>query len=132
MEWTDTTVAYPRETCVHELFEQQVERTPDAVAVVFEDQELTYRELNERANQLAHYLRSRGVGPGTLVGLCLDRSLDLVVGILGILKAGGAYVPLDAEYPPPRLEFMLADAQWGSSSRSSGCWSAFRLPTARS
>ena len=110
--WSGTTRPpdYPREKCVHELFEEQVERTPDAVAVVFEDQELTYRELNERANQLAHHLRRLGVGPETLVGLCLERSPELVVGILGILKAGGAYLPLDADYPPQRLEFMLTDA----------------------
>ena len=110
VQWNDTTVDYPRDGCVHHLFEEQVERTPGAVAVVFEGQELTYRELNERANQLAHHLRSRGVGPETLVGLCLERSPELVIGILGILKAGGAYVPLDADYPPQRLEFMLGDA----------------------
>ena len=102
---------YPRDQCVHQLFEAQVERTPAAVAVVCAGQQLTYRELNERANQLAHHLRSLGVGPETLVGLCLERSLELVVGILGILKAGGAYVPLDADYPHQRLEFMLTDAQ---------------------
>jgi amino acid adenylation domain-containing protein len=110
-EWNDTAVEYPRDQCVHQRFEQQVERTPDAVAVVFQDQQFTYRELNRRSNQLAHCLRSLGVGPETLVGLCLERSVDLVVGILGILKAGGAYVPLDADYPRSRLEFMLADAQ---------------------
>ena len=110
VEWNDTAVDYPSDKCVHQLFEEQVERTPDAVAVVFEDQELTYRELNERANQLAHHLMARGVGPETLVGLCLERSAELVVGILGILKAGGAYVPLDADYPTQRLEFMLGDA----------------------
>ena len=110
VEWNDTAIEYPREKCVHELFEEQVERTPDAVAVIFEEQELTYRELNERANQLAHHLIALGVGPETLVGLCLERSPELVVGILGILKAGGAYVPLDADYPPQRLEFMLRDS----------------------
>ena len=110
VEWNDTAADHPRDKCVHELFEEQVERTPDAVAVIFEEQELTYRELNERANQLAHHLIALGVGPETLVGLCLERSPELVVGILGILKAGGAYVPLDADYPPQRLEFMLQDA----------------------
>lgn len=111
VEWNDTATDYPRERCVHELFEQQVERTPDAVAVVFEDRERTYRELNEPANRLAHYLRRLGVGPDSLVGLCLNRSVELVVAILGILKAGGAYVPLDANFPPQRLGFMLSDAQ---------------------
>jgi amino acid adenylation domain-containing protein len=110
IEWNDTAVDYPRDKCVHELFEEQVERTPDSVAVVFEDQQLTYRQLNERANQLAHHLVALGVGPETLVGLCLERSQELVVGILGILKAGGAYVPLDVALPPRRLEFMLQDA----------------------
>ena len=113
VEWNDTAVAYPRERCVHELFEEQVERSPDAVAVVFEDQELTYRELNQRANQLGQYLRRIGVEPGCLVGLCLKRSPELVVGILGVMKAGGAYVPLDADYPPQRLQFMLTDAKVG-------------------
>jgi amino acid adenylation domain-containing protein len=110
VEWNDTAVAYPRDRCVHELFEEQAERTPDAVAVVCEGRHLTYRQLNERANQLAHHLGSQGVGPETLVGLCLERSLDLVVGILGILKAGGIYVPLDADHPPQRLQFILGNA----------------------
>jgi amino acid adenylation domain-containing protein len=101
----------PLELCVHELFEAQVERSPDAVAVVFEDQQLTYRELNNRANQLAHYLKKLGVKQETLVGVCVERSLEMMVGILGILKAGGAYVPLDPTYPPDRLSFMLEDAQ---------------------
>jgi aspartate racemase len=113
VEWNETAVAYPADKGVHQLFEEQVERTPGAVAVVFEGQELTYRELNERANQLAHHLRSLGVGPETLVGLCLERSPELVVGILGILKAGGAYVPLDRDYPLQRLEFMLTEARVG-------------------
>ena len=110
VEWNDTAIDYPSEKCVHELFEEQVARTPDAVAVIFEEQQLTYRELNERANQLAHYLISLGVRPETLVGLCLERSAELVVAILGILKAGGAYVPLDADLPQQRLEFMLRDS----------------------
>ena len=88
-----------------------MERTPDAVAVVFEDDQLTYRELNRRANQLAHYLRSLDVGPEVLVGICVERSLEMVVGLLGILKAGGAYVPLDPTYPKERLAFMLEDTQ---------------------
>ncbi|MFW9264015.1 amino acid adenylation domain-containing protein [Nostoc sp. CALU 546] len=111
VEWNDTSVDYPQDKCIHQLFEEQVERTPDAVAVVFENQQLTYHELNCRANQLAHYLRSLGVGADVLVGICVERSLEMVVGLLGILKAGGAYVPLDPEYPQDRLNFMLADAQ---------------------
>ena len=110
VDWNDTATQYPSNNCVHELFEQQVERSPNAVAVTFDDCQLTYRELNERANQLAQHLRSLGVGPETLVGLCLGRSPDLVIGILGILKAGGAYLPLDVDYPPARLAFMLQDA----------------------
>jgi len=96
--------------CIHELFEAQVERTPDAVAVVFEGTHMTYSELNGRANQLAHYLRKCGVGPESLVGIYEERSVDMVVGLLGILKAGGAYVPLDPGYPLERLDFMIEDA----------------------
>ena len=108
--WNDTQAAYPKHKCIHQLFEEQVERTPNAVAVVFEQQSLTYRELNARANQLAHYLMGLGIGPEVLVGICVERSIEMVVGLLGILKAGGAYVPLDPAYPNERLEFMLADA----------------------
>ncbi|MBD2520504.1 amino acid adenylation domain-containing protein, partial [Nostoc sp. FACHB-973] len=111
VEWNDTHVEYPQDKCIHQLFEEQVERTPDAVAVVFENQQLTYEQLNTRANQLAHYLRSLGVGADVLVGICVERSVEMVVGLLGILKAGGAYVPLDPEYPTERLGFMLEDAQ---------------------
>ena len=109
-EWNDTRAAYPHDKCLHELFEAQVERTPEAVATIFEEQRLTYAELNQRANQLAHYLRELGVGPETLVGLMMDRSLDLMIALLGILKAGGAYVPLDPDYPQDRLAFMAEDA----------------------
>ncbi|MFN6153015.1 MAG: amino acid adenylation domain-containing protein [Dolichospermum sp.] len=111
VEWNDTQVDYPHDLCIHELFEQQVERNPDAVAVAFEEQQLTYDELNCRANQLAHCLRSLGVGADVLVGICVERSLLMIVGLLGILKAGGAYVPLDPDYPQERLSFMLADTQ---------------------
>ncbi len=104
-------VDYPVTKCLHQLFEEQVKRTPEAVAVVYSDQQLTYNELNHRANQLAHYLQSLGVKPDQLVGICLERSLEMIVGLLGILKAGGAYVPLDPEYPIERLSFMLEDAQ---------------------
>ena len=110
LEWNDTRAEYPRDLCLHALVEAQVERTPDAVAVEFEGQQLTYRELDQRANQLAHALRERGVGPETRVGLCVERSLEMAVGLLGILKAGGAYMPLDAGYPPARLAFMLEDS----------------------
>ncbi|WP_287295711.1 non-ribosomal peptide synthetase [Moorena sp. SIO2C4] len=111
VEWNNTFVEYPQDKCVHQLFEEQVEHTPDAVAVVFEDQQLTYQQLNTKANQLAHYLHSVGVEADVLVGLCVERSLEMVVGMLGILKAGGAYVPLDPEYPQERLSFMLEDTQ---------------------
>jgi amino acid adenylation domain-containing protein len=110
IEWNETAVDYPRDRCIHELVENQVERTPNAVAVSFQSQKLTYRELNARANQLAHYLKKLGVAPEKLVGIFVDRSLDMVVGLLGILKAGGAYLPLDSVYPKQRLEFMLQDA----------------------
>ena len=109
-EWNATAAVYPSTQCIHELFEAQVARTPEAVAVVFEGEQLTYAELNGRANQLAHYLQARGVGPEVRVALCVERSLEMVVGLLAILKAGGAYVPLDPSYPEERLRFMLADA----------------------
>ena len=110
VEWNDTASAYPTDKCIHQLFEEQVERTPLAVAVIFKDRQLTYEQLNLRANQLAHHLRTLGVGPEVLVGICLERSIEMVVGLLGILKAGGAYVPLDPNYPPSRLSYMLADS----------------------
>lgn len=109
-EVNETAADYPRERCLQELFEAQVELQPEALAVVFADRQLSYRELNEQANQVAHYLRERGVGPDTLVGLCVERSPAMVVGLLGILKAGGAYVPLDPNYPAERLEFMISDS----------------------
>ncbi len=110
VEWNAGLTAQWKDQCVHQLFEAQAARMPDAVAVVFEDEALTYGELNRSANQLAHYLRRRGVGPDTAVGICMERSIEMVVGLLGILKAGGAYLPLDAGYPPERLLFMLEDA----------------------
>jgi non-ribosomal peptide synthetase component F len=109
-DWNDTHQEYPQDKCIHQLFEEQVAKTPDAVAVVFEQQELTYQQLNQRANQLAHYLQTLGVKPEVLVGICVKRSLEMVVGLLGILKAGGAYVPLDPSYPIERLSYMLSDA----------------------
>jgi amino acid adenylation domain-containing protein len=111
VEWNTATTDYPQDLCLHNLFEVQVEQTPDTVAVVCNGQQLTYSALNRRANQLAHYLRALGVGPEVGVGLCVDRSLEMVIGLLGILKAGGAYVPLDPAYPPQRLASMVADAQ---------------------
>ncbi len=113
VDWNQTQVEYPKNKCLHELIEEQVERTPDATAVVFENEQLTYREINYRANQLARYLHGLGVGPDTLVGICVERSLEMVVGLLGILKAGGAYVPLDPIYPKGRLTFMLEDSGVG-------------------
>jgi amino acid adenylation domain-containing protein/thioester reductase-like protein len=105
-----TQAAYPRKKLIHELFEEHVKRTPAAVAVVHDGQSLTFAELNGKANQLARYLRDKGVGPDHLVGLCIERSLEMVVGLLGILKAGGGYVPLDPSYPTERLQYMLSDA----------------------
>ncbi|MBD2690475.1 non-ribosomal peptide synthetase [Anabaena catenula] len=111
IEWNNTQIDYPQDQCIHQLFEAQVEKTPNAVAVVFENEQLTYRELNTRANQLAHYLQKLGVIPEVLVGICVERSLEMIIGLLGILKAGGAYVPIDPAYPQERLGYMLTDAQ---------------------
>ena len=144
-EWNATARAYPAGRCIHELFEAQARQRPEAVAVEFEGERLSYGELERRANQLAHHLRGAGVGPETLVGLCVERSVEMVVGLLGILKAGGAYVPLDPEYPEQRLAFMLEDAQvpagggartdaraaagearrgWSASMPTARCWTA--------
>ena len=111
IEWNDTKKNYPTDKCIHELFEEQAEKSPDAVAVVFEDDQLTYHELNRRANQLAHYLGQLGVGPDVVVGLCMERCIEVVVGLLGILKAGGVYVPLDPNSPSERLAFVLEDTR---------------------
>jgi amino acid adenylation domain-containing protein len=111
VEWNNTKAEYPKDKCIHQLFEAQVEQTPDAIAVVFKDHQLTYRELNYRANQLGHYLQTLGVEAEVLVGICVERSLEMIVGILGILKAGGAYVSLDHNYPAERLTFILEDTQ---------------------
>ena len=109
-EWNSTQAEYPKQ-CIHELFESQVERTPNATAVIFEDENLTYKELNIKANKLAHYLRSIEVKPEVLVGICLERCLEMIIGILAILKAGGAYVPLDPDYPLERLNFIQEETQ---------------------
>jgi amino acid adenylation domain-containing protein/thioester reductase-like protein len=109
--WNCNQLLFPQHLCIHQLFETQVERTPDAVAVVFDDNQLTYQELNTQANQLARYLQKQGVSPGILVGICGERSLELIVGLLAILKAGGAYLPLDPSYPQERLAWMFTDTQ---------------------
>ncbi|WP_295622027.1 amino acid adenylation domain-containing protein, partial [Chamaesiphon sp. GL140_3_metabinner_50] len=111
IDWNDTHTDYPADKCIHQLVEAQVAKTPNAIAVQFESTQLTYRELNDRSNQLAHYLQTLGVKPEVLVGICVERSCEMIIGLLGILKAGGAYVPLDPAYPTDRLSFMLADAQ---------------------
>ncbi|GAA6621097.1 amino acid adenylation domain-containing protein [Scytonema sp. NUACC26] len=110
-EFNDTTRNYSQDKCIHQLFEEQAERTPNALAVVSEEQELTYHSLNQKANQLAHYLQKVGVKPEVLVGLCVERSLEMIVSILGILKAGGAYVPIDPNYPVERIAYMVSDSQ---------------------
>jgi amino acid adenylation domain-containing protein len=110
-EWNDTRREFSHDKCIHELFEAQVERTPDALALIADNGQLTYRELNERANQLAHYLRARGIGPESLVGLCVPRSVEMIIAVLGVLKAGGAYVPFSLRNPSKRLSLMIEDAQ---------------------
>ena len=107
VDWNNTATSYPREKCIHELFEEQVRRIPDAVALVFNDRQLTYDALNKKANQLAHHLKKQGIRPEVIVGLALDRSVEMIVGLLAILKAGGAYLPLDPSYPRERLAFMV-------------------------
>ncbi|MEK7325169.1 MAG: amino acid adenylation domain-containing protein, partial [Chloroflexota bacterium] len=111
VDWNATAADYPGDACIHHLFEEQVERTPESVAVVYEDRSLTYRELNRQANQLAHHLQTLGVGPDVIVGLSVERSLEMMVGLMAILNAGGAYLPLDPSYPKERLAFMLEDSQ---------------------
>ena len=111
VEWNNTWAEYPRDLCIHQLFEAQVEQTPEALAIACAGEQVTYRELDQRANQLGHYLQGLGVGPETLVGIRVERSVDMVVGMLGILKAGGAYVPFDPKDSGGRLTFMLEDAQ---------------------
>ncbi len=109
-DWNDTATTYPYETCVHQLFEQQAARTPQAIALAFEGQELTYAELDEKANGLSRTLRALNVGPDSLVGLFMDRSPEMVIALLGVWKAGGAYVPLDPQYPRERIAYMMQDA----------------------
>ncbi len=111
VEWNDTSVTYDHHLTMSELFEAQAARTPEATALVFGDEQISYRELNERSNQLAHYLRELGVGPESLVAVCCERSIELIVALTGVLKAGGAYLPLDMRYPHDRLAFMMEDAE---------------------
>ena len=121
-EWQIIPATLSHDSCLHQLFQAQAERTPDILAVVTPttgradngDLRLTYRELNMRANQLAHHLRALGVGPGVLVGICMERSIELVISLLGVLKAGGAYVPLDPTYPAERLALYDAGRQPGA------------------
>src|SRR5688500_13201445 len=110
VNWNDTAYDYALDARLHQLFEQQVERTPQDVALVFEDRRLSYDQLNRQANQLAHYLSDLGVGPESRVGVMMERSIEMVVSLLAVLKAGGAYVPLDPSYPRERLDFMLEDS----------------------
>ncbi|QDL10988.1 hypothetical protein DP113_26435 [Brasilonema octagenarum UFV-E1] len=111
LQWNNTQANYSKQSCIYQLFETQVEKTPDAVAIVFGREQLTYKQLNERANQLAHYLKQLGVKPDVLVGICVERSIEMVLGLLAILKAGGAYVPLDPAYPQERVDSILSDSQ---------------------
>jgi amino acid adenylation domain-containing protein/non-ribosomal peptide synthase protein (TIGR01720 family) len=111
LDGNETGVSYPEHRCLHEMVERQVGQSPDAVAVVFEQERITYRELNDRANQLAYFLRASGVGPEVVVGICVERSIEMVVGLLGILKAGGAYLPIDPSYPLERISFMARDGR---------------------
>src|SRR5438034_2309036 len=110
-EWNDTVAEFPREQGIHELFEEQVALTPDAMALIAGSEHITFRELNQRANQLARYLRRQHVGPEVRVAICVERSIDMIVGLLGIMKAGGVYVPLEPNCPPERLSFIVEDSQ---------------------
>jgi amino acid adenylation domain-containing protein len=110
-QWNATQASYPQNKCIHELFEEQADRTPQAIAVICEEREVSYGELNAHANRLAHHLRRKGVQPDDRVAICVERSVEMVVGLLAILKAGGGYVPLDPNYPPERLGYMLTDSE---------------------
>ena len=111
-DWNNTDKEYPKDKTIYELFQEQVDQNPNNIALVYEDKELTYKELDERSNQLARYLRSNyDIKPDTLITLCLDRSLEMVIGILGVMKSGGAYVPIDPNYPKERINYILEDTQ---------------------
>ena len=114
VEWNDTAADYPQDKLVHELFEEQAARAPEAVALVYEGAQLSYGELNERANRLAHHLRALGVGPDAIVGLCVERSFEMIVALLGVLKAGGAYLPIDPDYPKDRIAYMIDGRRAGA------------------
>jgi amino acid adenylation domain-containing protein len=129
VEWNATHGDYPRDVCVHQFFEQQVERTPDSLALVFEDELLTYAELNRQANLLASHLQGLGVGPEVLVGICMERSIEMVIGLLAVLKAAGAYVPLDPKLPQQRLTWTLEDAQVPVVLTQTHLHDRFSLPT---
>src|SRR5699024_6652021 len=109
-DFNDTKTDYPSAKTIQELFEEQVELVPNQIAVIYKGQQLTYKKLNERANKLARMLKSEGIGSDQLVGIIVERSLDMIVGILGILKAGGAYLPIDTDYPEERIRYMLEDS----------------------
>jgi len=111
VEWNTTEIDYPKDKCIHQVVAEQAERTPEKIAVIFEGQTITYRELNKRANQLANHLQKIGVLPDSLVGICVERSLEMIVGLLGVLKAGAAYVPIDPKFPTDRVDYMLENAQ---------------------
>ena len=120
VDWNDTSAPYPKDKTIYQLFEEQVKKTPDNIAVIFEDEKLSYKDLNKKSNKLAHLIRAKyksqnkkDLKPDSLIGLCVERSLDMIIGILGILKAGGAYVPLDPDYPQDRLEYMIEDSHEG-------------------
>ncbi len=113
-DFNETKMDYPKDKTIQELFEEQVEKTPDNIAVVFEDKQLTYKELNEKSNQLARVLRNKGIGSDHIVGIMVDRSLEMIIGIMGILKSGGAYLPIDAKYPKDRIEYMIKDSNVGT------------------
>jgi amino acid adenylation domain-containing protein len=130
-EWNNTTVNYARDSSVHELFETQAERTAETMAVTCGGAQLSYAALDRRANQIAHYLRKLGVGAGARVGLCVERSLEMVVGLLGILKSGAAYVPLDPSFPLDRLRFMLDDARLAALLTTAGLSASFDVPRER-
>ncbi|RHC79098.1 non-ribosomal peptide synthetase [Parabacteroides merdae] len=109
-KWNNTNFDYPKDKCIHQLFEEQVEKNPENIAVIYGEESLTYKELNKKSNQLAHYLREKGVKPDSFVGICIERSLEMIVGLFGILKAGGCYVPIDPSYPKERISYILNDS----------------------
>ncbi|MBS4162636.1 AMP-binding protein, partial [Klebsiella pneumoniae] len=109
-DFNDTAADYPKDSTIHQLFEEQAKRTPEQIAVVFEEEKLTYRALNERSNQLAGLLRELGVTPNKIVGVMAERSAEMIIGIMAVLKSGGAYLPIDPEYPEDRIKYMLEDS----------------------